>query len=569
MSVKNISIKVKLLLAFILISLLPIIIGTLGSSNMEKMYKASEDMYKRNLRGINDLHTIKENLLEVNNAITEMVFTEDKTKINAMADTIQNFRSRNEELTESYEENGLSEEIEEIWNLSKSELHLYKTEVDKLVGFVTSGNTTSAEVTLAYVGSIRNLMFKHFDELIEFNEEIARNTNLANFDDYKTTSATMKIIIIGGFGLAIILGLFMSSYISEAIKKGVEFAVALGDGDLRYEIDLSGKDELGRLVESLKEAQGKMRNTIMKIAEGSEEVSASSEELSATVEDVNTSYELIADNTITILDGIKDVNNSIEELTATIEEVSSGIVELASSSSDGSANSAQIKARAGNIRKQGEESKTVTVELLAKKEKDIIAAIEAGKVVNEISLMAESISSIAEQTNLLALNAAIEAARAGEAGRGFSVVADEIRKLAEESTEYVSNIQSIVGSVEQAFTNLSQNSKDILDFINQRVTKDYDLLVETGIRYEEDAHYVDNLSQETAATAEELGASTEEISASVQTISNNAGEVNIKTDEILKGMEDTAHALEQIRAAAENQAQIAEKLNELIRIFKI
>ncbi|MFA5576170.1 MAG: methyl-accepting chemotaxis protein [Tissierellaceae bacterium] len=569
MSIKNISIKVKLLLAFILISLLPIIIGTLGSSNMEKMYKASDDMYNRNLRGINDLHTIKENLLEVNNAITEMVYTEDKTKINNMANTIQEFRSHNDELIESYEENGLSEEIEEIWNLSRSELHLYKTEVDKLVGFVTSGNSTSAEVTLAYVGSIRNMMFKHFDELIEFNEEIARNTNSANFNDYKSTSATMKIIIIGGFGLAIVLGLFMASYISEAINKGVEFAVALGDGDLRYEISQGGKDELGRLVDALKEAQGKMRLTIMKIAEGSEEVSASSEELSATVENVNTSYELIADNTTTILDGIRDVNHSIEELTATIEEVSSGIVELASSSSDGSANSTQIKIRAGNIRKQGEESRSITGELLTQKEKDIIAAIEEGKVVNEISLMAESISSIAEQTNLLALNAAIEAARAGEAGRGFSVVADEIRKLAEESTKYVSNIQSIVGNVELAFANLSRNSRDILDFINQRVTKDYDLLVDTGINYEKDAHYIDNLSQETAATAQELGASTEEISASVQTISNNAGEVNIRSDEILKGMDETTYALEQIRAAAENQANIAEKLNELIQVFKI
>ena len=174
-------------------------------------------------------------------------------------------------------------------------------------------------------------------------------------------------------------------------------------------------------------------------------------------------------------------------MTVTIQEVNSGVTQLASSSSDGNAESAKIKERAEKIKIQGQESKRVADNLLNEKEQAILNAIEEGKVVNEISIIAESIASIASQTNLLALNAAIEAARAGEAGKGFAVVADEIRKLAEQSNAYVADIQKVVGEVGSSFNNLSNNSKETLKFINERVTKDYDLLIDTGINYEKDA----------------------------------------------------------------------------------
>ena len=334
-------------------------------------------------------------------------------------------------------------------------------------------------------------------------------------------------------------------------------------------IESKSEDELGKLIRALKGAQDKIKETIIQINSESGDVSASAEELSATLEELNSTFEDMSNNSTGIATSMEEINAAIEELTATIQQVNSGVTQLASSSQVGNAESMKIKERAKAIKKQGQESKNEADRLLSEKGQDIIKAIEEGKVVNEISVIAESISSIASQTNLLALNAAIEAARAGETGRGFAVVADEIRKLAEQSEKYVTEIQRVVSNVEAAFDNLSNNSKDTLDFMNERVSKDYDLLIQTGVNYEKDAGLFNNLSQETADMAQQLNTSTEEIASVIQNLACNMNEATSNSQEIINGIRQTLGALEQIAASANHQAETAENLNDLIRIFKI
>lgn len=566
----NRSIKTKLIAAFLIVSTFIGAVGILGISNIKKINNNATLMYNNNLQSIDDLHIIKENLLNIAIILEYLADERDSYRTDAFIQEIRYTTEANQVIMDRFDARESSDEVIEIWGGLKEDIDSYRIRREKIIETFRQGNRIAASASVKTLATFTQEMFTEIDNIILINQDMAHvqyeNNNIA----YKTTSTSMYTILIAGFVIALLLGYFMSMYISSAIKKGLDFAEALGNGDLRFEVIQSkSEDELGRLGRALGEAQNKIKQTIMQISLESDNVSSSAEELSATIEEINSTFETITNNTSGIIGDIQEINSATEELTATIQEVNSGVTQLASGSADGNEEAAAIKQRAETVKSQGQESKRVADRLLNEKGQAILKAIEEGKVVNEISIIAESISSIAAQTNLLALNAAIEAARAGDAGRGFAVVADEIRKLAEQSEEYVSNIQQVVGNVESAFNNLSKNSRETLNFINETVTKDYDLLIDTGVGYERDAVYFNGLSQDTAAMAEELNASTEEISSVIQHVASNMGSASENSDQIMAGMKETMSALEQIATAADHQAATAEKLNELIHLFKI
>lgn len=567
--IRNASIKVKLVFSFSVIIVLLCTMGLFATLSIREINDNSAEMYHEYLKSIDELHTIKGDLTEVALILQYMIQTKDNTTIDSLSKDIEDIVVGTKSIMESYESREL-DEIEMVpWDTFNSDLGKYREERNRIIGLIRE-NQIDGQKLVADLQPYVETVVNDIDHLIKINQELAHIKNQSNKAIYEKTMVFMASIIILGLVTSIVFAYVLSNYISKSIKKGLEFAQALGDGDLRFEmVEAKSNDELGRLMRSLKEAQEKIKFTIIEISKESGEVSASSEELSATIQEINSTFEGISDNTLGIVDDMHGINASTEELTATIEEINSGTTQLAFSSSDGSMEANKIKERAEKIKKQGQESKKIANSLLNEKEKAILNAIEEGKVVNEIAIIAESIAQIAGQTNLLALNAAIEAARAGEAGRGFAVVADEIRKLAEESNAYVVDIQKVVGNVEMAFSNLSNNSDQILKFINERVTKDYDLLVDTGVSYEKDSIFVSNLSQETAAMSEELTASTEEIALVIQNVANNINHASQSSDEIMAGMKETLLAIEEISSSALSQASTAENLNSLIQRFKI
>ncbi len=562
------SIRTKILASFLIIVVFVGLIGAFGILGMGSINDDANHMYNMNLKNIDDLHTMNEKLLEISISGTHIQKDTPIEEINSISDRIARLNEANEELMAVIEPRLLSAEEKEVWVAFKGSYDAYSAQEKEIISMKKGGTVYAA--AQENLSKYTNEMFENITVLIDQNRYAAQDQNRGGNVEYQYIFVIMLTLVILGLVIALIMGFLLSGYIMKALGKGLDFATALGEGDLTFEIeDPKSNDELGRLIRALKETQNKIKIAITQISSESADVSSSSEQLSATIEEMTSTFDEISAHTLGMVGEIQDVNAATEELTAAIEEVDSSVSQLANSSAEGSSEAEAINQRAEAIKKQGQASKERSDALIKEKTSAIRDAIEQGKVVNEIAVIAKSIASIAAQTNLLALNASIEAARAGEHGRGFAVVADEIRTLAEQSDAYVTNIQGVVADVSLAFENLSKNSQDTLEYITVDVSKDYDLLIETGIGYEKDSIFVSGTFHDTAAMAQQLNAATEEISSVIQSVAHNMNSASGSSEEAKRGMNETLSALEQIAAAADNQATIAERLNTLIQVFKI
>ncbi|MDF2510382.1 MAG: methyl-accepting chemotaxis protein [Herbinix sp.] len=565
----HLSVRVKLIISFLITSIIMSLVCMIGISYIKDMGHNTSTMYDVHLQNINDFHLIKEDLLVVREYLIELLNTDNTHTVQANAQKITIVMEDISGIINDLNGRIVDEEDIATWNLFQNSLQRYKEETQKLIAFAVDGDFASANHILPNVTYSRFDMEKSLDSLISDNIQRADVSHDQN-ESYSYTSVRFMYSALAiSFLLSIILAVLMSRYIKKSLNKGILLAESIGNGDLTLQIKHKNKDEFGTLLHALDKSQDNLKQIVNQIMMQSQEVSASSEELSATIEELSSDFESINSNTESIVRDVMDINAVTEELSATIEQVDSGITQLSSIADNGHEQSSEIRKRADSIKSQGIKSKVLADQIYAEKQESMMKAINKGKVVEEILMILNAISNIAEQTNLLSLNASIESARAGEAGRGFAVVANEIRKLAEKSTEYANEINHVISDVQGAFNDLEESSMDLLNFIDQQVRSDYDLLVSTGESYDHDAIFVNEFSQDTASMSQEMNASTEEISSVIQSIANNMSSTTDSSEVILSSMSKTSQAVEQISTMATRQSEIAESLNALIQKFKI
>lgn len=400
------------------------------------------------------------------------------------------------------------------------------------------------------------------DEIIAAKEEILRQ-------DLVNTVIINIFSLIGSLSIAVILASIVSKEITKPLIKIKDFALRLSSYDFSHSINVNRKDEFGQTANALNKAQENVNSLVKLIIEDSENIGASSEELSATVEELFSKVMIIDEAVDSITSGIQESGAVTEEISASIEEVDASINILSAKSMDGSNISNAAKKRAIEVKDSSRKAIEETRQVYTQKKEKMEKAIEDGKVVESIKVMADTIGGIAEQTNLLALNAAIEAARAGEQGKGFAIVADEVRKLAEQSAESVKNIQETILKVQYAFKSSIEAGSDILEFVNSNVNLQLDAYGETGNKYHDDSEFVSQMSDEIAAMAEEITATVGQVSDAVQNMAASSQESSEKAEDIRESMSETTKAIEQVAQTAQNQAELAQKLNEMVQKFNI
>jgi methyl-accepting chemotaxis protein len=202
-------------------------------------------------------------------------------------------------------------------------------------------------------------------------------------------------------------------------------------------------------------------------------------------------------------------------------------------------------------------------------EKQLKSSIEKAKSVSQINELSNIILQIGTQTNLLSLNASIEAARAGEAGKGFIIVANEIKKLAEQSNDTISKIQSVTDMILSSVDELTENSNHMIGFIEDRILSDYDTLIQTSKQYGVDADYYKAFSDDLNITSNDLLGMVTNVMKTINGVAAAAGQGAEGTTEIANQVSNandkTNDVLKEARLASENSQKL---INEISR-FKI
>ncbi|APV42474.1 methyl-accepting chemotaxis protein [Pseudomonas frederiksbergensis] len=541
MSLRNLNIAPRAFLGFAFIALLVIVLGVFAVNRMTSIHQASIDMETTQLPSVGFLGNLTENVLRMRILSFRVLVNRDpaalqeaQTRIGVLVDKVRSAQASYAALSATPEEAALYKTftvtLDNYMQAQNQMLELSRQ--NKLDEMRTLINTRIKEGT--------DQMGEQLNKLVALNNSDAKTASAAAGDLYRSAITGIVAVAVIAALMTVLLAWLLTRSIVTPLNRALLAAQTIAGGNLTNVIEVDGTDEPARLLNALSAMQASLRKTIEQIAGSATQLGAAAEELSTVTQEASRGLQQQTNE-------IEQAATAVNEMTAAVEEVARNAV----STSEASNQSTQA-AREGRDRvvetvgaiqtmTHDVQNTSVMIEGLAAQGRDI------GKVLDVIR-------AIAEQTNLLALNAAIEAARAGEAGRGFAVVADEVRALAHRTAQSTQEIEKMVAGIQngtgQAVSSMQQS--------NQRTQSTLEMARAAGVALEQITQSIQLINERNLVIA---------------SASEEQAQVSREVDRNLVNIRDlatqSATGANQTSAATHELSRLAVDLNAMVARFVI
>ncbi|HAA26134.1 MAG TPA: hypothetical protein DCE11_08490 [Ruminiclostridium sp.] len=395
-------------------------------------------------------------------------------------------------------------------------------------------------------------------------DEVYKHVNMAKLVSY----VSIALVAVA----AALISVFLANRISKPVIITANHLNALAEADFTRdlpEIRTRRNDEIGSLMKSVNIMSKSIRNLINDVVKESANVEnnilVSAEnlaELSERIGEVSVTTQQMSAVT-------QETAASAEEMSAASQEIENAVRTIAEKARNGADVADRISKRARELKENAMISQNTADKIRTDIDAEMKKALEKSREVNKINILTGSILQITEKTNLLSLNAAIEAARAGESGKGFAVVASEIRKLAEDSKDAASKIQSVTIEVIKSVEELASGSEKVLDFIGTQVISDYKTMVNIGEQYYNDAASFNTLVADFSTTCNKLIIAIQNMVKAINEVNISNSEQATGTHEISRKALDVAEKAAKVLELINATKQSSESLAKSVSRFKI
>ena len=537
---RTITIQKRLLVAFGALALLLAITGLVSLQSLSKVRAQADFVETAVVPGLSGIGAIGTGINR-NRALTmRLLLSLDITQEGGTFNEINNLREEILRVEKPYEESIFDAQERVIFSEYKKSRQKYFELQERALELLLKEELGAAQDLLDQMTPVSNEIELQLGQLEDINNNAAKDARESSIATYESAKLAVIVLIVVAVAIAVVVSILISRSISQPLERAVASARFIADGDLTQQVTVEGSDELSELAQALKQMQQKLRDAIGHIASSSSQLASAAEQLNVITDESAKALQLQNDEVQQAATAITEMSSAVDEVAGTALKTSEASSQSAELAKDGAKKVLQTSSVIDKMNGDVQHS-TKVISTLAEK-------------VSSINQVLEVIRNVADQTNLLALNAAIEAARAGEAGRGFAVVADEVRSLAHRTQTSTGEIEQMIQQVQtsakeavnamQLISGNADNAKQVATAAAEALT-----LIDKNIMEISDQNHV------IAGAAEEQSKVAREIDRNIVTISDLAAQ--------------TAEGSSQTTASASELTRLAIQLNELVSKFKV